>query len=106
MTFLHPDDVDITVVRKSGDALTLDVKTLVGREAWPIGQFAARKHHFFVFVHYSPSVDDPGEVPAVYVVDSESLKRSLLRKRTRRVSLDALSSYLNAWEPLTSEPAA
>ena len=50
VTFAPPDNVDITVVQESGQALTVDVKMLRGTKAWAVEPLRARAHHFVVFV--------------------------------------------------------
>lgn len=42
LTFAQPDNIDITVVRQSGEVFTIDVKTLTGRSRWPVERFSAR----------------------------------------------------------------
>lgn len=52
MTFSQSDNVDITVVLESGNALTVDVKTLTGPLEWTVAEFRARAGHFLTFVWY------------------------------------------------------
>src|SRR3954453_16603555 len=52
LTYAQPDNVDITAVRRPGEAFTIDVKTLAGTTDWTVEQLEARKHHFVVFVCY------------------------------------------------------
>jgi hypothetical protein len=109
ITFAQPGNVDIIVLRKSGHALTLDVKTLAGTTEWYVDPFRARKDHFVVFVCYLRPVQDPEALPDVYIVESERLKSFLARRKEPKVSLEKLSSYLDAraaWQELTATPAA
>lgn len=46
LTFSQSDNVDITVVLESGNALTVDVKTLSGPPEWHVADFRARPGHF------------------------------------------------------------
>src|SRR6476646_9559795 len=45
LTFSQSDNVDITVVLESGNALTVDVKTLSGPLEWHVADFRARSGH-------------------------------------------------------------
>src|SRR5207248_3150300 len=76
LTFSQSDDVDIMVVLESGNALTVDVKTLTGSREWPVADFRARDRHFLAFVWY-PTAADANVPPTVYIVASEELRRFL-----------------------------
>src|SRR2546423_14229858 len=67
LTFTQSDNVDITIVQESGNALTVDVKTLTGPMEWPVGDFRARAGHFVTFVWY-PTAGHPNTPPSVYIV--------------------------------------
>ena len=98
MTFSQSDNVDITVVLESGNALTVDVKTLTGPLEWTVADFRARPGHFLTFVWY-PQV----------VVSSEQLSRFLAEHGEERVSLNRLDEEVHAreaWERLAVSPAA
>lgn len=107
-TVTDRDSVDITVVRESGDALTIDVKTLRGTKTWPIEQLNARKHHFIVFVCYPKVANNPSRSPQVYVIPSRRL-RTLVRKtsadRLRVDTLGAKSKTGAGWRDLVCQDA-
>lgn len=108
LTYAQPDNVDIAAVKQSGEAFTIDVKTLTGTD-WQIDQFKARKHHFVVFVCYQREWREPEVVPDVYIWASERLKVLIGSKKTRNVSLQDLASKLDqtsAWEQFAPQPAA
>lgn len=48
-------DVDITVVRRPGEVLTVDVKAVASPRSWSVREFAANKSHFVVFVLFGRS---------------------------------------------------
>jgi hypothetical protein len=101
LTYAQPDNVDIAAVRQSGEAFTIDVKTLTGTSQWPVEKFRARKHHFLVFVCYQTKWRDPEVVPDLYIWKSEPLKAFIRREKTTSVSLEDLASKLDptvAWE--------
>lgn len=108
MTFSQSDNVDITVVLESGNALTVDVKSLTGPKEWPVAEFRARAGHLMTFVWY-PAASQPNTPPSVYIVGSEELSRFLANHRQERVSLERLDEEvhaLEAWERLAISPAA
>ncbi len=101
----HPDNVDITVLREAGQALTIDVKTLAGRPEWHVDRFTAKPHHFVAFVLFEEKVLRPGVVPHVYVAASEALHNFVERNKLESVSLDVLARELNVengWEQLVA----
>src|SRR5258707_591851 len=107
LTFSQSDNVDITVVLESGNALTVDVKTLTGPMEWPVADFRARAGHFVTFVWY-PAAADPNTPPSVYIVASEQLRHFLADLKEDRLSLDRLEEIQarEAWERLAVSPAA
>jgi hypothetical protein len=108
LTFSQSDNVDITVVLESGNALTVDVKTLSGPLEWHVADFRARSGHFLIFVRYS--VDgDPNTPPDVYIVASEQLQDFLAKRREETISLDELDEEVHAreaWQRLAVPNAA
>jgi hypothetical protein len=109
LTFEQPDNVDITVVRESGQALTVDVKMLRGTKLWPVEHLRAREHHFVVFVCFPESDQRPEVTPDVYAVHSEQLKRLLNESRTNTLNVDSIpkaSGNRDAWRQLAPESAA
>ena len=108
LTFSQSDNVDITVVLESGNAITVDVKTLTGPLEWPIVDFRARARHFLIFAWY-PNAADPNVPPSVYIVASEDLRSFLADHGEGALSLQRLEDELHArdaWERLAVSPAA
>jgi hypothetical protein len=108
LTYAQPDNVDIAAVRQSGEAFTIDVKTLMGTLQWSVEPLRARKHHFVVFVCYQREWRNPEVVPDVYIWASKRLKSLIARENTSEVSLKDLASKLDptsAWEQFASQPA-
>ena len=109
LTFAQPDNVDITVVRQSGEAFTIDVKTLMGTSQWHIEKFSARKHHFVVFICYAAPSTDPELVPSVYIWSSERLKAFIGRVKKPTVSVEDVAMKLDpisAWQQFAPQPGA
>lgn len=108
LTFSQSDNVDITVVVESGNALTVDVKTLTGPMEWPVAGFRVRPGHFLAFVWY-PTAADPNVPPSVYIVSAEQLGRFLADHTASTVSLTQLDEELHArdaWGHLAISSAA
>lgn len=110
LTYAQPDNVDITAVRQSGEALTIDVKTLTGTTDWAVEQFSARKHHFVVFVCFSGEwAHDPEVVPDLFIWQSENLRSVVAKEKSDTLSLPTIASRYDAtaaWEQFTTRPAA
>lgn len=109
LTYAHPDNVDIAAVLKSGQAVTLDVKTLTGTMDWLVEDLRPTKGHFVVFVCYANEWQDPDVVPDVFIWQSERLRSLIARERGKMVSLREFASKHDpsaAWERFTTRPAA
>lgn len=109
LTYAQPDNVDIAAVRQSGEALTIDVKTLTGTSQWLVERFSARKHHFVVFVRFQGEWRNPQVVPDIYIWSSKSLKAFIARDKATTVFLEDIASKLDpmsAWDQFVTQPAA
>ena len=105
LTYAQPDNVDIAAVRQSGEAFTIDVKTLLGTSRWPIEPLKAKKHHFVVFVCYQVEWRNPEVVPDIYIWASERLKPLIAREKHSTISLEDIAAKLDptsAWEQLAA----
>jgi hypothetical protein len=108
LTYAQPDNVDIAAVRQSGEAFTIDVKTLMGTSQWSVEPLKARKHHFVVFVCYQVEWRGPEVVPDVYIWASERLKPLIARQKNSIISMEEIASKLDptsAWEQLAASAA-
>jgi len=109
LTYAQPDNVDIAAVRQSGEAFTIDVKTLTGTTEWLVEEFSARKHHFIVFVCFASEWRNPAIVPDLFIWQSESLKSFIVREKGETISLPAIASKHDptaAWDQFATPPAA
>jgi hypothetical protein len=109
LTFENSSNVDITVVRDSGQALTVDVKMLRGTKQWPVERLSAREHHFVVFVCFPETAQKPEVIPEVYAVHSQRLERVLRDLRSNTLDVDLIHKYTgerDAWRQLAPESAA
>jgi hypothetical protein len=108
LTFSQSDNVDITVVLESGNALTVDVKTISGPLEWQVTDFRARTGHFLAFVRY-PIAASPNTAPDVFIVASKELRIFLANHHGDSISLGQLDEEVHAreaWEQLAVSPAA
>ena len=109
LALAQPDSVDITILGKAGQAVTLDVKTVDGTREWLVDPFSARKHHYVVVVEFQSQNDSVVSQPRAYVVASEALRKLVSRHKLTSVSLDLLGdelAALEAWQLIMSEQAA
>lgn len=109
LTYAQPDDVDIAAVRQSGEAFTIDVKTLTGTTDWAVGQLKAREHHFVVFVCFAHEWRDLDLIPDLFIWPSERFQRAIAREKAETISLPAIAAKYDAtvaWEQFTTQPAA
>lgn len=107
LTYAQPDNVDIAAVRQSGQAFTIDVKTLRGTTVWPVEQFSARKHHFLAFVCFQRELSDPHVVPELYMWSSDQLRTFIAHEHANELSLENVARKLDpesAWEQFVAEP--
>jgi len=106
VTFPRKEDVDITVIRESGQVLTIDVKTVSGSPEWRVAPFRASANHYLAFVWYA-SDEEPTAQPGVYIVSSERLRDFVAATGSESLPLNVLDHEMaakDAWQPLA--PAA
>jgi hypothetical protein len=109
LALAQPESVDITILGKAGQAITIDVKTVEGTSKWFVDRFSARKHHYVVVVQFPASGENAAAQPQVYVVASEALQKYVSRRKLKAISLDSLAgelAALEAWQLIVSEQAA
>jgi len=66
-------EVDITVVRKPGEVVTVDVKVVSDAKTWTASDFPATGSHFVVFVCFTCRNAVGQEIPESYVLNSRDL---------------------------------
>jgi len=100
-------DVDITVVKKPGQVLTIDVKAALESKSWKLQDFTFGRGHFIVFVHFTRRRSTPQPVLEAYVLSSRDL-RSWAREHGGLVEMRQLAKSAKdareAWDRLL--PAA
>jgi hypothetical protein len=109
LTLAQTNGVDITVVLSSGQALTIDVKTLSGTTNWAVERVAARPHHYVAFVVFQDSIGDPETPPQVHLMPSEALAAFLSGHKVDEIAVDSLMKDLNLanpWDQLLNASAA
>jgi len=103
--------VDIVVVPRKGQPITVDVKGLAGTTGWPVDNLRpGRKQHFIVFVCFLDRIGDAAAVPEVYVVPSPKVRALTYNAPGGRkvVQLSKLRArgqkYRDAWRQLRRSP--
>ncbi|MGI8927622.1 MAG: hypothetical protein ACR2HN_13410 [Tepidiformaceae bacterium] len=110
LTLGNKKSVDIVVVRGPGDVVTVDVKGLAGKTAWPIDNVkVAVDNHYLVFVCYQGKIATLDFQPEVWVIPSAELHRVTyhapggLRVVQRSKLLAEAQQYHNAWELIAAK---
>lgn len=105
--------VDITVVRETGIAMTVDVKGVAGRDDWPADNIKVPDHdrHFLALVSFEGRIADPDQVPSIWIVPAGELATFLRTYKSRKVvSRAAVRSkgayFKGAWNLLLGHPMA
>ena len=105
LTLGNKKSVDISVVRGSGDAVTIDVKGVAGRHDWPVDnvKLASPANHFIALVSYEGKIDQPAMSPNVWVIPTPELKPFVKHYKNRTVVSRTEvrrkgEQYLNQWE--------
>jgi len=115
LTLGNKKSVDIVVVKKPGQAVTVDVKAVRGPWDWPADNIAAmpRRGHFLVFVSYegTDKFEDPTQLPSVWVVPHEAVARFTHQYRGRKNVLCARlkeegKEFLGAWKLIVGDRSA
>lgn len=106
LTLGNKKGVDIVVARKAGDAVTVEVKALAGKDYWPAQNLSAAKpdRHFVVLVSFDGKIDDPAmPPPSVWVVPFAKIKRFVVHYPRGRIDVsrkllrEGGAEYENAW---------
>jgi len=111
LTLGNKKSVDLAVVRDAGDSVTVDVKGLAGKTAWPVDNVKdAKKQHFLVFVCYCGKIREVDVSPEVWVIPSTNLAPFVYhapggRKVVQRSKLlQEATKFRNAWHLIAGEP--
>jgi hypothetical protein len=106
LTLGNKKGVDIVVARKAGDAVTVEVKALAGKDYWPAQNLSAAKpdRHFIVLVSFDGKMSDPAmPPPSVWVVPFTKIERFTVRYPKGRIDVsrkllrEGGAVYENAW---------
>jgi hypothetical protein len=115
LTLGNKKAVDIVVVRTAGDAVTVDVKAVVGKTDWLAGSSAVpepRKRHFVVLLSYEGRFADLTHVPRAWVLPHSEYLRLVktastgtMRYLPRSQVLSEMNRYENAWRLIAGRQA-
>ena len=106
LTLGNQKAVDIVVARAAGDAVTIDVKAVVGKTDWLTGAapLKPRERHFIVLLSYEGKFGDLERVPRAWIVPHakflplvKASATGTMRYISRRRVIMELHNYENAW---------
>jgi hypothetical protein len=108
LTLGNKKSVDIVVVQKSGEVVTIDVKGLAGTTGWPVDNVKKTdKCHFIVFVTFLNKIANHTVLPEVYLVPSKKLAQFVYHSPNGKRKIVQLSrmrkdgkKFQDAWELL------
>jgi hypothetical protein len=86
LTLGNKKSVDIVLVRKAGDAVTVDVKGVSGKYDWPADNVRERLgfRHFLALVSFEGQIGNPDFMPHVWVVPYKNIRRFMKQFKGRR----------------------
>lgn len=112
LTLGNKKAVDIVVVRGPGDAVTLDVKAVVGKTDWLAGspEAVARPRHFVPLMTYDGGFARISTVPRAWVLPHDVYLRlvkaaaspSKMRYLSRK-QVTGLTEYRDAWHLISGQ---
>ena len=114
LTLGNKKAVDIVVVRRAGDAVTVDVKAVAGKVDWLVGSAPAspRANHFVVLLTYDGKFEDLRSVPRVWVFPHaeflelvKTAKAPSMMRYVSRSQVTKLPQREDAWHLIAGTPA-
>lgn len=91
--------VDIRLIKKDGQAISVDVKAVRGYSSLVINNVEAKENHFVVFVIYNNKFEDISVEPEIFVVPTNELTAiTETYGEEKRVMKGKLGNYKNKWE--------
>lgn len=91
--------IDIRVVRATGEAISIDVKSVQGYSSLIVNNVRPRENHIIVFVIYKNRFRDVRTFPDIYVVPSVELpKLTSNYSREKRILKGSIAPYQNQWD--------
>jgi len=107
LTLGNKKAVDIFVFKPDGKTITIDVKGVAKKYDWPADNLKVdgKRNHYIVLVCFNGKIEDPNEVPSVWVVPTTGIKRFMKTYKTRTVVsrsriVNEGKRYLQAWGSL------
>jgi penicillin-binding protein-related factor A (putative recombinase) len=90
--------VDIRVIKKDGQPISVDVKAVRGYSSLVVNNVVAKDNHFVVFVIYNNKFEDVSVDPEIYVVPTNELAAiTETYGEEKRVMKGKLGTYKNKW---------
>ena len=94
--------IDIRVINKYGETLTIDVKSVRGYSSLVVNNVQPKNNHFLVFVIYNNKFEDLNEHPDIFIVPSQKICEPLVStfKKEKRIMKGKLLNYKDKWNLL------
>ncbi len=110
LTLGNKKAVDIFIHREDGRTVTVDVKGIAGAFDWPADnlELPGKPGHFIVLVSYNGRIEDPSNLPSVWIIPSIEIGTFTKVYGTRRVVSRSLirkegNKYKDAWATLVGD---
>jgi hypothetical protein len=104
LTLGNKKAVDIVLVRKAGDAVTIDVKGVSGEYDWPANNVRARlaSRHFLALVSFEGQIRKADSMPHVWVIPYKDMRQFMKQYKgrsniSRALILKRGAAYRDAW---------
>src|SRR5262245_29930522 len=87
LTLGNKKAVDISVIKSEGEALTIDVKGVAGKDDWPADNLTIPEHdrQFIGVGSLEKRIDKPDEVPSVWIVPARRITEFVRSYKSRKV---------------------
>lgn len=107
LTLANKKAVDIYVAAPNDEFITIDVKGIAGKYDWPASNVreTSRFNHFYVLVSFEGAIEDPTELPSVWVIPGTKISQFIKKYKTRtNISRSLVRNeggiYMNAWSQI------
>lgn len=109
LTLGNKKGVDIVVACGPGQAFTIEVKAVAGKNDWLVGKLGLtpREHHYVVLVCYEAAFEEPDEAPRVWIFKHDDIvplirdsKTGSARYISRKQVREEWSQHAQNWDLL------
>jgi hypothetical protein len=111
LTLGNQKAIDLVVLRRPGDAVTIDVKGVADKQGWITRNLSSesRPKHFLVLISFEGKIGDLASLPLVWVLPYVVAAAHVERWKDtfgirRKTAIKELTRYRNAWHLLLEDP--